>query len=137
MNDQLLRNFSVYYPQEAEHTIAYRYNYQIHELIFILDNNRVGYYDENDNTIHYVFKDRNNISNDEYKVELGRRLSKLIWYKTTQVELSRNTGITQHMISHYVTGKSVPTLINIIKIANALDCPVDILMFEFERRVTK
>lgn len=137
MDDQLLRNFSTYYPHEAERIIAYYYNDQIHELIFILDNDQVGYYDENENLIHYIFKDRNNISNDEYKKELGRRLSKLIWYKTTQVELSRNTGITQHMISHYVTGRSVPSLFNIMKIANALNCSVDTFMFEFERSATK
>ncbi len=137
MNEQLIRNFSVYYPQEAERTIAYYYNKQIHELIFVLDNNRVGYYDENENLVHYIFNNRNSISNDEYKKEFGRRLSKLIWYKTTQGDLSRVTGLTQGMISHYITGRSVPTLINIIKIANALDCPVDVLMFEFERRATK
>lgn len=137
MNDRVFHNFSVYYPQEAERTIAYYYNKQIHELIFILDNDRVGYYDENENLVHYIFEDRNNISNNECKKEFGRRLSKLIWYKTTQVELSRDTGITQPTISYYVTGRSAPSLHNIIKIANALDCPVDIFMFEFERRATK
>lgn len=137
MNDQLLRNFSICYPKVTERITAHYYNDQIHEIIFILDNDRVGYYDENENIVHYIFKNRNDISNEEYKKEFSRRLSKLIWYKTTQIELAKVSGITQHMISKYATGKSVPTLVNIIKLANALDCPIDMLMFEFERRATK
>lgn len=137
MDDYLMHNFSMYCPEEAERMIKSYYSNQIHELIFILDNDRVGSYDESENHARYIFRDRNSISNEEYIKEFGRRLSKLIWYKTTQVELAKATGITQCMISNYVTGKSAPSLINIIKLANALDCPTDFLTFEFERRAAK
>lgn len=45
-----------------------------------------------------------------------------------QIELARRTGITQQSISDYMTGKVQPSLMTLIRIANALDVTLDWLV---------
>lgn len=45
-----------------------------------------------------------------------------------QIELARRTGITQQSISAYMTGKVQPSLMTLIRIANALDVTLDWLV---------
>lgn len=73
----------------------------------------------------------NNIFNDEImRREFGRRLKTLLELRgMTQNELSEETGISQVSISKYLNGKSDPSLLNVLKIARALDCSLDDLTY--------
>lgn len=51
----------------------------------------------------------------------------------TQKELSEETGINETSISRYIQGERMPSLKNLINIANVLDCPLTDLMDADER----
>lgn len=110
------------------------YDIYIHELVYIRNDGAACVYDDLNKIGQVTFQDPQNITNEEFKAEFGRRLNKLIWYKTTQRELSDATDILQTMISRYVTGKTMPSLGNTVKLADALGCPIGTLTFEFERQ---
>ena len=46
----------------------------------------------------------------------------------TQAGLAKETGLTADWISHYETGKRLPSLPNLIKLADALDLTLDDLV---------
>lgn len=48
--------------------------------------------------------------------------------KTTAYNLSKNTGISQGLISDYKKGTKTPTAENLIKIADYLNCSIDFLL---------
>lgn len=46
----------------------------------------------------------------------------------TAYRIAKETGISQGLMNEYKSGKKQPTLQNITKIANYLDCSVDYLL---------
>lgn len=62
---------------------------------------------------------------DEFGKQLERRLE-YAWMN--RAELANATGISQATISRYILGQQKPTVVNIINIARALDCSIDILI---------
>lgn len=48
--------------------------------------------------------------------------------KMTAYEVAKNTGISQGLMNEYKNGIKLPTIQNLIKIANYLDCSVDYLL---------
>ena len=66
--------------------------------------------------------------------DFNQRFSERLYYKLmrvgmTQYELSRKTGISSIMISRYCTGKSIPTVYNLLKIMKALKCSINELIY--------
>lgn len=47
---------------------------------------------------------------------------------TTPYAVAKNTGISQGLMSEYKNGIKMPTIANLIKIADYLDCSVDYLL---------
>lgn len=130
IDEQMIRNFELYFPTLAEDVTEYFYDHTLGELIFILRDGVTWCYEDTDNSIHRLPNSCNDMTDDEYKSEFGRRLKKLMFRKhITQKELTERTGITQCMISRYINGRSIPTFINVDKIARALDCSVDDLRY--------
>ena len=119
----------------AESIVDSYYDIYIHELVYIRNDGAACAYDDLNKVWRVTFRDPQHITNDEFKTELGHRLYKMIWYaNTTQSELSEKIGMTQTMLSQYVTGKHLPSLSTAIKLADALGCPLQTLTFEFERQ---
>ena len=48
----------------------------------------------------------------------------------TQEELAEKVGTSQTMITRYVTGRCVPSVVMLAKIARALRCSVDDLLYK-------
>ena len=76
----------------------------------------------------------NNVEDDDYedfyKKQFGISLKRLMWMKgITQTELSNMTGISNAVLSHYVNGKTCPSLFNADKISKALDCSIEELRY--------
>lgn len=46
----------------------------------------------------------------------------------TPYEVAKHTGISQGLMSEYKNGIKMPTIINLTKIADYLDCSVDYLL---------
>lgn len=77
-------------------------------------------------TIRKLPRDSNNMSEEEYRIEFSMRLKKIMYRKGwTQDDLSEATGITQAMISRYISRKATPSFYNVDKIAKALGCSTD------------
>jgi DNA-binding Xre family transcriptional regulator len=111
------------------------YDIYIHELVYIRKDGMAGAYDDLNKEERVTFPDPHNIEDFEFRNEFGRRLDKLIWYRNiTQRELADMVYMPQAQLSLYITGTHMPRAINIIKLADALNCPISTLMFEFERQ---
>lgn len=126
IDEQLIRTFKLHFPTLVDDVVKYTFDNVLEELIFVLSDGSVWCYEDIDNSIHRLPNNLNNMSDSEYKSEFGRRMKKLMFRRhITQEELTKKTGITQCMISRYVNGISIPTFINVDKIARALNCSVD------------
>ena len=69
-----------------------------------------------------------------FKREFEIRLHNVMYSRAiNQRRLSEKTRISPVMISSYVTGKTMPTLYNIHKIARALHCEIDDLIFDLTK----
>lgn len=121
-----LRNFSFYFDNLVDDVVDYYFDETCEELVIKLRDGRVIAYDEYSNTIRYIARRDEILTEEEYKKEFCRRLRRRMYVKNiSQSELSRRTGIDQGMISRYISGKANPTLHNGYKIARALDCSID------------
>lgn len=123
-----IKGFLFNYPMYAKKVVDwYRNNYG--ELIITLEDGTILQYDIPNETLRELPSEDYEWSEEEYRREFGRRLSRVMLHKrVTQMELSKRTGITQTTISKYMTGKATPSSYNFRKIINALNCSVDYLM---------
>ena len=63
-------------------------------------------------------------------------LTELRKNKFTQEELAKKIGLSRQALSNIETGKSVPSLKTIVKIAQALDIPIESLLDSFKAEET-
>lgn len=125
MASQLFENFKMYYPSLAKKTVRYE-EVGSFELLAELDDGDILSYDDLYNSYRLLPKDSSNLTEEECLREFGIRLRKLMIRKgVSQEELSDRTGITQAMLSRYITGKAAPSFYRIDKIAKALGCSID------------
>ena len=52
----------------------------------------------------------------------------MIEREMTAADISRKTGMTQATLSRYINGKRIPNINSVIKIAKALNVPIELLM---------
>lgn len=52
----------------------------------------------------------------------------MIEREMTAADISRKTGITQAALSRYINGKRIPKINSVIKIAKALNVPIELLL---------
>lgn len=72
------------------------------------------------------FRDLDEVAS-KFAVELGRMLREARLEKgLTQMELSKRTGATQQCISFWETGKQLPAVFGLIRVAHALDLELKI-----------
>lgn len=102
-------------------------------IIVILNNGEVYEYDDMMETTtklqpldEFGYEELNE---EQFKRNFIRKLNKLMNMKLiSQSELAEACDTSQTMISHYLTGKSIPSSYMLMKIAKALQCHVDELM---------
>ena len=100
------------------------------ELTIKLKSGRTVLYDDLTKSIRTLPKDSNNMTDEEIKIEFGKRLQKMMYIRgITQTELSEQTGITQPMLSGYINGRSMPSFVKVDKLARVLRCSVDDLRY--------
>lgn len=96
-----------------------------HDLLITYKNGIEEIYDTFSNSSRRV----NNIEyQDDFKIRLNfkRKLQIIMNRKwVTQEELAKRINSSQQMISRYLTGQSIPNIITIKKIAEALNCDVN------------
>ncbi|WP_295764130.1 helix-turn-helix domain-containing protein [uncultured Oscillibacter sp.] len=51
----------------------------------------------------------------------------------TGYRIAKETGISQGLMASYIRGEKIPTVNNLVKIANFLDCSIDYLLGRTDR----
>ena len=129
MINNMLDIIKSYFPFLWSRIISYWEN-SPYELNIELDDGSRFIFDSIDKTIRKLPENYEHLTEQDFRNEFGIRLKKLMWHKgVTQEELSTLTGISQTQISKYFTGKTSPSFYNVDKIAKALNCSVERLLY--------
>ena len=129
IEESLLRNFEMVDPSSYSKMVSYKMPDKF-SLIVTLDDGRNLLYDELSNSTRYLNNNPDCISEDKMMFEFQFKLHrKMIMLGYDRVRLSEETGISSSMIGRYLNGTSIPSVINIMKIANVLQCGVDELLY--------
>lgn len=74
-----------------------------------------------------------NIHKDQLAETIGMNIArKCKELKISQKQLAENTGLTEAGISRYISGQRLPRLDILLKIADALNCTLDYLLYGVE-----
>ena len=120
-----LYNFSLYFPYIYEDAKEI-FDLNPIELLVERNNGSKLIYNEFHNSVRYIPKDPHNMTEEECRSEFKYRLlSCMERYHMSQGMLSEVTGISQHVLSRYMNGVSIPSFQNLDKIAKALGCSMD------------
>lgn len=127
----LIEQFRLYFPDLYDRAIDW-WKSGPYYITFLLDNNDRIEFDGSNNSIRWVRKIDRCVDNDEFRKEIGRNIKKFITYKgLNQQEISDKVGITQAMLSRYITGTSIPGVDKLNRLANVLDCRVGDLIGDY------
>lgn len=130
MKEVLLHNIENEYPYIIER-IAKVVESEPWEIVLICKDGKILSYWFGDGLIRTVSKD-GNLSDEDYVREFGIKLSHLMYRKgMTQTDLAKVLGVTQAMVSKYLTGKTPVTYCQMHKIARALELPIEALLLKF------
>lgn len=105
-------------------------NYYVWETKITLDNGEVYLYDEGTESVRRLPDNPDNLNEYEFMCEFGIRLRNVMRRKgIDQRYLSEKTGISQPQLSRYATGKNTPSIYVVNRLAKALGCNVDELVY--------
>ena len=125
MNEGIHRGFELHFPDLAQRMVDDRVD-GIYGFIITLDTGEHVLYDPAEHIVRFLPMDSNNMSEEECRLEFGRRLRRKMQSKgITQGMLSEKTGLYQSQISKYMRGETLPGFYAIDRIAKALDCSID------------
>lgn len=98
-------------------------------IIELVDGSRM-YYDDLTRTYRHLERNNELITEQDFRDESARRISRTLWIRgMTQRELANKTGISEHSICNYITGKSTPSIFAANKIAKALNCELSEIFY--------
>jgi putative transcriptional regulator len=102
------------------------------DLLITFKNGKKFIYDTFTNYYRGVFYETvDELTDEQEKKEFSRRLRILMKRKfITQEQLAELLGMTQTMISRYINGKALPSVLVVRKIAKILDCSMDELFYQ-------
>lgn len=129
MDEIMLLSFEAEFPSEAKRVVRY-WEYCTYELAVQLDDGKVLIYDNMNHSIRRAPTYGEELTEQELKTEFGRRLQRLLYSRgMTQEDLANVTGISQAMISQYITGRVNPSFAKVDKICRVLGCSMDKLRY--------
>lgn len=125
VDEYIIKEFEMHHPQFKYKVTEYQEG-EPFELIIKLDDGTVWSYYVLDKTIRRLPSDLDINDDNKCKREFGILLHHMMCRKGfLQNDLSEATGIPQSQLSNYINGKSLPNIINLIKITKALNCSMD------------
>ena len=129
MNEYVLKNFQFYHRTLADKMIDC-HETKFGEMIIDLNDGRRVLYNDFDQSVRTLPTNNRMMTENEFDNEFAHRLRYIMLIRRiTQKDISEETGIAQPVISRYVSGKTMPSMYNLHKLAQALDCSVDDLMY--------
>lgn len=100
-------------------------------VIATMRNGRSYLYDDISRHLREVIpiRDGLDLTDEEWSMGFAQRLQNQIYRsRTTQGRLADAVGITDTMMSRYITGRAIPRAQIVYRMAQALDCTVDDIM---------
>ena len=129
IEESLLRNFEMLDSLSAARMVDYEI-LDTYSLIVTLDDGRKLLYDQLTDSTRYLNTDPDSMSEEEMMFELQFKLHRMMIRKGyDRNRLAEETGISVSMIGRYLNGTSIPSIINIKKMANAMGCTVNDLLY--------
>lgn len=123
--ERLLEQFELYYPSIYERAVDWWASGRL-SITIKLDDDSMFEYDSLDNSIRQVYFNDSGIDETIIRKTFGNNLQKMLPFSgMNQQELADKVEVSRVMLSKYIRGKSVPSVIVARKIANALGCTVD------------
>lgn len=128
MEEYILKNFELYFPGDFSKMVNYKI---VDELLYAeLSDGTIVRYDDFRNSIKLVKRVDMDLTEHQSRIELSRRIyNRMRKLGITQYELAAMTGLTEVSISRYMNCKSSPTYFTLSKIAKALNCGLDDLVY--------
>ena len=132
MSNWLYKEYALYWPEYERMTVDW-YEESEWDLVANLSDGSRVIFDGNLHTIRNL-PISGEIDEKQCRLEFGKRLCKMLNRRgITQLELSQKTGISPMAISNYINRKATPSLYNASKIARALNCSIDSLLFTYKK----
>ena len=132
MDQELIRNYLPYVDPFATEDDLEDIRYINEYEVYIKFKNGEKYlYDTVQHSYRGFYPDGHNLSDEEWKRSFKLRLYNLMRQRfITQEELAERVGTSQVMISRYINGRCVPGVVMAAKIARALGCSVEDLLYK-------
>lgn len=129
MDKIIFDDFCAHYPTFCNRAIRYC-GYGAYELEVELDDGSIVLYDYVNKTIRQSPKYEGELTEQECRNEFAMRLRRMLYSKNiTREELEKSTGISQVMLSRYISGKVNPSFAKVYKICRAIGCSMDDLCY--------
>lgn len=123
------RKLAYRFPYLVERAIEVS-EYNVWETKIVLENGDIYLFDEGRETVRLLPDDPGSLDEKEFMCEFGIRLRNIMrWNGITQSQLSEKSGISQPRISQYATGQATPSIYTVNRLAKALGCSVDELVY--------
>ena len=130
INEYDLESFRKEYPNIYNDCVRF-YNHGIHGIIGERKNGELWLFNYYTCSIRQLPVNPDDMTKKESKDEFGYRLRDLLRYKgKNQKWLAEVTGIDAHLICDYANGRCMPNIHNADRIAKALDCLIDDLLYK-------
>ena len=128
-NNNTYRKIAYRFPYLVERAVDIR-GYSVWETKITLANGEVYLFDDEKETVRKLPDSPENLTENEFMCEFGVRLRNMMHRKRiNQFQLSLLTGISQPRLSNYVTGSATPSIYTVNRIAKALNCNIDELVY--------
>lgn len=120
----------VFYSGRTVNDVIYAKQMNEYEIFFVMDDNKKYIYDGSQQGTRHIPNNFDEMTEKWFHKDTHIRLySKIKQTGIRQAELSEITGISQGTISNYTNGYTSPTVDNLFKIAKALGCRVEDLIY--------
>lgn len=132
MDKNLIQNFLPYIdPFATESDLSRVEKINEYEILFEFKNGKKYVYDSMLHNFRGFYPDGYELTDDEWKRSFKMRLYEIMKHRRiTQEELAEKVGTSQVMISRYMTGRCVPSIVMLAKIARALRCSIDDFLYK-------
>lgn len=136
--EELFERFKMFFPCYADE-VDYWYPEGPNQILCVMNDRGKIIYDDNTQSAFCVRYREDDLSDEEvYRKEFGNRLRNRIADRCmSQQDLSEMTGISTHTISCYVRGKGAPSPRNIVRLARALRCTTNELLYPYDELTRK
>ena len=123
--ERTLKQFETYYPRLYELAVDWWATGRTSIAVKLFDGT-VYDYDPMDDSIRKITTADYNANEDDMRKAFGCNLQKMIPFSgLSKSEIAERAGITNAMLSRYIRGNSVPSVLIASRIARILHCTVD------------